>query len=250
MKNFLDLKSILIIVLILGMIIGGTIMANKNKRLANEVRMEVNLKNALNDSLLNYQNKEGEWVAEKLTLQADVETLEDENLNLSENQQKLLSKVKNLQKDKDVITAALVQQSAVIDSLTQFATAIDTVANTVTFAMDSDSLKYDIVVKNVEPIKELKPILNINRLEIPNEQFIEFHWEKDKTTPIAFSVTNSNSLFKTNDIDSYAIPELIKEEIDPTGWQKVKKWFKDNGQKVGIFVGGAVIGGLVVMGMQ
>lgn len=246
----LDLKSIAIIVLIVGMIVGGTIMTNRNKRLANEVRTEVNLKNALQDTVRTYQNKEGEWVAEKLTLQADVSTLEDDNLNLTENQKKLVSKVKNLQKDKDVITAALIEQSATIDSLEQFATNIDTVGNMISFVMNTDTLKYDIKVKNVKPLEELRPMLAINKLVIPNEQFIEFHWEDSKTTPIAFSVTNSNPLFITNNIDSYAIPELVKEEIDPTGWQKIKKWFKDNGQKVGIFAGGAVIGGLVVMGMQ
>jgi uncharacterized membrane-anchored protein YhcB (DUF1043 family) len=246
----LDLKSIAIIVLIIGMIIGGTIMTNRNKRLANEVRTEVNLKNALQDSIRTYQNKEGEWVTEKLTLQADVSTLEDDNLNLTENQKKLVSKVKNLQKDKDVITAALIEQSATIDSLEQFATNVDTVGNIISFIMNTDTLKYDIKVKNVKPIEKLRPMLAINKLVIPNKQFIEFHWEDSKTTPIAFSVTNSNPLFITNNIDSYAIPELIKEEINPTGWQKIKKWFKENGQKVGIFAGGAVIGGLVVMGMQ
>ena len=246
----LDLKIIAIIVLIVGIIIGGTIMTNKNKRLADEIKTEVNLKNALQDVIKTYQNKEGEWVAEKLTLQSDVEILEGDNLNLTENQQKLVSKVKELQKDKDVITAALVQQSATIDSLEQFATNIDTVNHTVDFVMDSDSLKYNIRVTNVKPLERLQPKLLITSLIIPNEQFIEFHWENDKTTPIAFSVTNSNPMFKTNNIDSYAIPELIKEEINPTGWQKVKAWFKENGKKIGIFAGGAVIGGLVVMGMQ
>ena len=246
----LDLKTIAIIVLIVGMIIGGTIMTNRNKRLADEIKTEVNLKNALQDVIKTYQNKEGEWVAEKLTLQADLEILEGDNLNLTENQQKLVSKVKELQKDKDVITAALVQQSATIDSLEQFATNIDTVNHTVDFVMDSDSLKYNIRVTNVKPLERLQLKLLITSLIIPNEQFIEFHWENDKTTPIAFSVTNSNPLFKTNNIDSYAIPELIKEEINPTGWEKVKAWFKENGKKIGIFAGGAVIGGLVVMGMQ
>ena len=63
-------------------------------------------------------------------------------------------------------------------------------------------------------IPELRPLLTISNFKIPNKQFVEFHWEDDKTTPIAFSVTNSNPLFITNNIESYAIPELIKEEID------------------------------------
>lgn len=249
-----DIKSIIIIVLIIGTVIGGTWLTNRNKRLVEEVRTEVNLKNALQDSINYYQNKEGEWVAEKLTLQADVKTLEDENLNLTENQKELMSKVKNLQKDKDVIAAALVEQEAMIEELSQFATDVEidtgSQAHTVHFVMDSDSLKYQINVSNVTVLPELKPKLTIANLRIPNKQFVEFHWEDGKTTPVAFSVTNSNPLFITNNIDSYAIPELVKEEIDPTGWQKFKAWIKKNGERVGTFIVGGVVGGLIVAGAQ
>lgn len=254
MKNFfnLDLRTVLIIVLIVGIIIGGSIMSSRIDKLHEKNRIETNLKNALQDSVRTYRNKEGLLVSEKLTLQASVKSLEDENLNLSDNQKKLIAKIKEVEKENNIIAAALINQTATIDSLESVATNIDTANNKIHFVMNTDSIKYDITVKNVKPIgiSKLKPILSINKMIIPNEQFIEFHWEDGETYPIAFSVTNSNPIFKVADIDSYVIPEVQKDKIKPNGWQKIKKWFKDNGKKIGIFFGGAVVGGLVVAGSK
>jgi hypothetical protein len=252
MKNFLnlDFKTITIIILIIVVIFGGGFFWNKNSKLQQQYNLEVNLKNALQDSIEYYQNKEGEWVAEKLTLQADLKDLEDENLNLSENQKRLVARLKTEQKEKDIIAAALAQQQVVIDSLLQAATNVDTVNNTIDFVKVTDTLEYDIQILEAKPIENGNPQMLIKKLRIPNELFVEFHWEDEKTHPIAVSVTNSNPMFKTNDLDSYAIPELQKEEINPTGWQKFKKFLKKNGEKVLVFLGGAAVGGLVVMGSQ
>ena len=83
MKNF-DFKTLAIIILIIGMMVGGGLWWNSHDKQQAKYNLEVNLKNALQDSIEHYQNKEGEWVAEKKTLQADIGTLEDENLNLTE----------------------------------------------------------------------------------------------------------------------------------------------------------------------
>jgi len=249
MKN-LDLKTIAIVVLIIVLMAGGGFWFNDHNKQQAKYNLEVNLKNALQDSIEYYQNKEGEWVAEKKTLQADISTLEDKNLNLTENQKELVRRIKNLSNKNDVIVAALARQEAVIDSLMQIATSIDTVKNTITFVKVTDTLEYDIKILNVKPLKSkvLQPTMFIKKLKIPNELFVEFHWEDGKTHPIAVSISNSNPLFKTNDIDSYAIPELQKDVVKPTGWQKIGNFFKKTGKYIGIFGAGAIVGGLVIAG--
>ena len=67
-----------------------------------------------------------------------------------------------------------------------------------------------------------------------NTQFIEFHWKNEKKIgyPIAFSVTNSNDLFKTTNIDSYVIPEIKKETVKPSFWNNLGTFFNTTGGKV------------------
>jgi hypothetical protein len=246
MKN-LDLKTIAIIVLLIAVMVGGGFFWNNNDNWKTKYALETNLKNALQDSLSTYKNKEGEWVSEKKTLQADINTLSGENLNLTDNQENLVKRIKSISKEKDVIAAALANQVVTIDSLTQLATNIDTVNHEIDFVASSDTLEYDITIKNVSPSDSLIiPLMSINKLVIPNEVFIEFHWEKEKLHPISFSMTNSNPLFKVTDLDSYVIPELQKDVVKPTGWKKFGNWFKENGKKIGIFLGGAVVGALAI----
>jgi hypothetical protein len=47
---------------------------------------------------------------------------------------------------------------------------------------------------------------------------------------------------KVSEINSYAIPNLKKEIVDPTGWEKVGVWLKKNGKTIGYAVGGVVVG--------
>ena len=243
----LDIKTIAIIILLLVVMVGGGFFWNNHDKWKAKYNLETNLKEALQDSIHIYQNKEGEWVSEKKTLQADISSLSDENLNLTDNQENLVKRIKSISNEKDVIAAALAYQVVTIDSLTQLATNIDTVNHEIDFVATSDSLEYDITVKNVSPSDSLiMPLMSINKLVIPNEVFIEFHWEKEKTHPIAFSMTNTNPLFKVTDLDSYVIPEIQKDIIKPTGWKKFGNWFKENGKKVGIFLGGVVIGALAI----
>ena len=63
--------------------------------------------------------------------------------------------------------------------------------------------------------------------------------------PIGFSVTNTNPLFETVNIDSYAIPELQKTDLTPTNWNKFTNFFKTNGKYIVAF-GIAVAGGSIL----
>ena len=238
----------IVLVLIL-LIVGGGIFnfqRNKIKEWKSKHQTEVKLNNALNDSVDYYQNALGEEVAEKLTIQASVKQLEERNANLTASQQELVRRVKALDEDKKIITAALVEAEARIDSMLGTGwVEVNPEDTTINFTDTTEFLVYDITIGNAIPASPLKdPSILFNHFSMPNKQFIEFHWKNDKKEgyPIEFSVSNSNKYFKTYNINSYAIPELQKEVINPTGWQKVGRWFKKNGKIVGYVAGGVVVG--------
>ncbi len=240
--------ALLLVILLL--ILGGgflKIQHNKILKLRTEKLAEVKLKNALLDTLHIYQNKDSLWVAEKLTIQASVKDLENDKVQLTANQQRLIAKVKDVEKENSVITAALIQANFIIDSLQHGGLVlVDTVNKTVSFIEPDDpDIQYNFTATGVLPFPpNTKPSLLINSLRLPNEQFVAFHWVDDRKAgyPIAFSLTNSNKYVKVNDINSYAIPQLQKEVINPTGWGKFGQWIKKNGKIVGYVAGGVVVG--------
>lgn len=239
-----------LVLVILLLILGGGFMKiqhNKILTLRTEKLAEVNLRNALLDTVHIYQNKEKDWVAEKLTIQADIKDLEDDKVQLTADQQRLITKVNEVNKENSIITAALVQANFIIDSLQHGGlVVVDTVNKTVSFIEpENPDIRYDFTATGVLPFPpNTKPSLLINSLNLPNEQFVEFHWrdQKKEGYPIAFSITNSNKYVKVNNINSYAIPELQKVVINPTGWEKFGQWFKKNGKIVGYVAGGVVVG--------
>jgi hypothetical protein len=123
---------------------------------------------------------------------------------------------------------------------------VDTTNKTVEFIEPNNpDIKYHFTARGVLPFPtNIKPTLLINNITLPNEQFVEFHWldNKKEGYPIAFSVTNTNKFVKVYDVNSYAIPELKKEIVNPTGWEKVGQWFVKNGKIVGYVAGGIVVG--------
>jgi hypothetical protein len=50
---------------------------------------------------------------------------------------------------------------------------------------------------------------------------------KEKDYPVKGTIVNSNPYIKTNEMDSFIIPEVKKEDIKPTFWQKTKKSAKN-----------------------
>lgn len=261
----LNLGVVILIGLALVILIGGgfTLHSKKVNKLQNELLAETKLKNALTDTITVYQNKEKEWVSEKLTIQASLKDLEKENTTLTQTQENLLKRIKNveseknkLKEEKQVIAAALIESKILVDSLLhQGQTVVDTTTKQVTFTDKYEktvndvkyTMNYDFIVGNVLPADSLlKPSLMINSLYFPNEQFVNFNWKNNKKEgyPISFSVSNSNGFYKTVNIESYAIPNLDKELINPTGWQKFKGFFTENGNKL-IYIG---IGGVAGVG--
>jgi hypothetical protein len=77
---------------------------------------------------------------------------------------------------------------------------------------------------------------------MPNKSFVSFQFDKTKGNPVSFSVSNSNKYFHVANIESYAIPGINKDIVQPTGWQKTWGWIKRNGTIIIVGVGGVVAG--------
>lgn len=253
----INLVTLLLIgvILLLLIVFGWNIYINNVNKLEDKIETEVKLRDALLDKVIYYQNKEKEWVAEKLTIQTSIKNLENINGKLSSNQKELLNRISEINKSNNIIAAALIQTQVKIDSLIhKGSTTVDTLTKKITF---SDSYKeenkevyYSFVVKNILPSPiTAKPVLLIDSLHFPNKQFIEFHWKNDKKKgyPVSFSISNSNGYFKTIDVDSYVIPQISKEKLNPNGWQKIGNFFIRNGNTL-MWIGiGGIIGATTVL---
>jgi hypothetical protein len=238
MKFLLNKTNIIIIVIAAVIIFGGAYFYdNKLNNLRNELQIERNLKMALIDSVEYYTNKHNEVVAEKLTLQVKLKDLGKINDDLSVNQKELLNRLFEIEKEKEIIAAALVDMQFKVDSLLD--NGVVTVQDSsVTFSKINDNINYKIRVNNVRPIDSYEPSLYFEQINIFNRQFIEFHWEdnKDYGYPVSFSITNTNPYFLVNDVDSYIIPEIKKVEVKPTFWQKFGETLKSGKDNV-IWIG-------------
>jgi DNA-binding CsgD family transcriptional regulator len=239
-------KNHMIIVIILLLLFGmGATIYFQHKSILNlkdKYQTEVKLKDALLDSNHYYINKRGEWVVERLSLQESLKNLEKMNGQLTTSQKEMLARIEDLNKSNTTIAAALIKSQVTIDSLLSHSSAIiDSVNKNLTFR---DSVlnkkkeaifKYDITINKAVPaFASIKPTIMFNNITLPNTQFIEFHWKNEKKIgyPIAFSVTNSNDLFKTTNIDSYVIPEIKKETVKPSFWNNLGTFFNTTGGKV------------------
>lgn len=240
-----------ILLVIILMLVGSGIynfQRNKIDRLDSKYKSEVKLKNALTDSISVFKDKEGNWVTEKLTIQGRVDNLLEDSTRLTASQKQLLLKVEDGNKKNTILTAALIKSNFIIDSLKHGGIVdVDTTNKTVKFTeLINPDIRYDFLATGVLPFPiNSKPSLFINNLTLPNDQFIEFHWDDDKKAdyPIAFSVTNTNKYVKVYDVNSYAIPALQKTDIDPTGWEKFGAWMNRNQKYMKWFGGGALVGG-------
>lgn len=250
LKNYKIIGIVIAIILILSLIVYFQHQSIVNLKEKN--KSEVNLRNALLDSVSRYQNERHEWVAEKLSLQETVKNLDKITGQLNSMQKELVTRIKEVEKGNDIIAAALFDTNVKIDSLLHKGeTIVDTTGRKITFRdlykKDKKEVHYSFIVGEVLPADfKIKPTLLIDSLYFPNTQFIDFKWKNDKKAgyPISFSVTNSNDFFKTGNVESYIIPQITKEHLNPNGWQKFENFFIRNGNKVfyisvGVGVGAA-----------
>jgi hypothetical protein len=222
-------------------------MCGDQKKLKDADIQATNLNKALTDTLHHFQTKEGNWGVEKRTMQTDLSNLKDKNLVLTANQKSLIQEVERQNKNGQVIAAALIELTAKVEGLTNDKPTSVT-DSSATFAEKSPDLDYDLTISNMRPIQFKTPTLKINRIAFPNTQTVNFHWkdERQEGYPISFSVVNTNKYFKVTDIQSYAIPELTREKVKPTFWQKVGKFSKTTGGKIVFFGAGFALGAAII----
>ena len=245
-----NIITTIIILLFVGLSATVYFQNKKILKLTDKYQSEVKLKNALLDTITVFKNKEGEWVKEKLTIQATVSSLERMNNQLTSSQKELLKRVSEIEKTNSIIAAALIETNVKLDSLKNNKGIVNKNDSSVVFNDSTSDLQYTLKVHHVLPIKGYVPTLSFEKFNLPNKQFIEFHWKNNKKIgyPVSFSVSNTNKYFKTYNINSYTIPEIKKNNLKPTGWDKFKQWFKNGGNK-GIYLGGGIVigGGIVYL---
>jgi len=242
----LNLVTVIIIVtvLLVGTGIGFYKLGNDLKAMKTVISDKEKTTNALNNSVKFYTNKYNEVVAEKLTLQGTVKEVIDKNNKLNANQVDLMNRVKEINKKYIIIAAANVKLMVKIDSLESSIGVYNATTNEITYKDSTKEISYNIVANNVIELKDKKSKIKFNTLYLPNTQKINFQWSKDSKLdhPVSFSVSNTNKYFKVYDIDSYIIPEVNKEVIKPSGWQKIGNFFTKTGGKISIFGVGVGVG--------
>jgi hypothetical protein len=243
MKDFIKKNSQIVAILVMAVLFFlmsssyEATLTERNKQLKQtELLLE-----AVNDKMDSITVENGKLSYSKRTLQADVKQLKDMEHLLTDEQNKLMSKVNKANKEKQVIAAALVKTQAELTKIkgkTGFKN--DT---TLALYMYTDSLSYEIEVSGVALSKDSAKH-EIVSLKIPNEMYIDFKWgTKKEGYPVSFSITNSSPYMKTYNIESYIIPEIEKEKLKPSFTQKVDNFFRDNKKPfmIGFGVGAAAV---------
>lgn len=245
MKEFFFKTYRYFIILLFCFIIGGYVVLTQKANYNNTITEKNKLLSALTDSVSYHKNIYGETVATKKTLQAKISELTNSNIILTNKQKELFNRINTVNKEKKVIAAALIETEIklknILDSINQ-SVVID--SNKISFSGNNEYFGYHMTIFDVKPIGSKNPVLGIDSLYFYNKQFINFHWDNNRKSdyPISFSVSNSNPYFFTSNIESYVIPTLKKDLVDPTGWMKVKNWFKNNWDNSLFFMGGVLIG--------
>jgi hypothetical protein len=249
-----SLKNVIILLLLF---FGGFVVFQyfgNDRDWSDKYNLSTKLSEALADSVEHFKTENGELGAEKRTLQGNIDDILKENDNLSKNQESLLNTIKRINKEhrgeKEVWAAARITYETLIDSMNNvIATAanIDTVNNVVSFVQTDTAAHfiYDLDVLGVRPYPEsIVPEMRFNKVDFPNAQTITFQFDKTKRKdfPVSFTVLNTNQYYKVYDLDSYTIPNIQKEVVNPTTGQKIWKWFKINGKYVLVGAAGYAIG--------
>ncbi|MFW6272271.1 MAG: hypothetical protein ACOC2U_00640 [bacterium] len=219
---------------------------NKVSELKTTVENKDNLTKALVDSVDHYKDENGRLVYEKRTLQADISELSDKNIKLSESQKKLMNHVKELNKENDVLNSAYIETKTELNELKDNLGEVDTLNKRVTFKDSTEFVEYELLVNNVLPYKNKKPRLSFDKFTINTDYNVDFVWgDKKEGYPVSVKLTYDNPFVQTKNVESYIIPNVKPDVVEPSGWNKVKKWFKNKSNfLIGVGVGfgaGAII---------
>jgi type II secretory pathway component PulJ len=206
------------------------------------------LETALRAEMVVTKNALGQETATKRSLQTNVQELQALKGELSASKQELLRYVTAENKKHPVIAATVIKQQVQVAKIESGKPVAQT-DSSVTFRVQSDSLSYEAQVQNITARKDSLPRLTLRNLSIPNTASVSFSWgTKQEGYPVSVSVTNSNPLFHTSNIESVVIPELKKETLRPTLWEKIGTGVKVNRTPFLVGVGAGVVGALLLSG--
>ena len=164
-------------------------------------RTDTSLVTALRDSVRYSRDAQGRVVAEKRAIEADFTTVQAHAAELSGNQRGLLHDVASLPRAqrKTVSSATSIQQVVRIQAIDSLPTKAPGPGRT--WVRKSDTLSYRISAFG-------DSVLRIEKLEIPNRlSLITYRGVQQE---LHVQVTNSNSIFRTQDVDAI-VPEKPKK---------------------------------------
>ena len=242
MTSHLNTYRITILSFVLLVFFGIQFHLNRTESLTNKYELELKLQEAFRDSIRSYQFKNGLILQEKKSLQGKLKKLQSRQADLTTEQQSLLTTVRRLQKEqkkqKLIFAAAQIQYKKLIDSInTQMGVLQqqDSKNHQMVFtnANSDGHIEFEIETEHLLSNRN-HPKLYIKSLDFPNTQTVTFNFDKNqrKDYPISFSIINSNPYFKAHSIESYVIPNIEKKIVDPNASQKIKNWFKRNGNQL------------------
>jgi hypothetical protein len=202
---------------------------------------DLRLARALQDKLRTERDSQGHVRTEKLTLQGSDTQLAQVQEQLTASQRALLATVRAYKKDEKKSGRKLIAAGRVETAVSLGPGGIPFIeaekispVDTLIFVYKSDSLNYQATVW----VKEHQLVLDA--LSLPNVATVAFSYnEKEPGVPVAFSITNSNPLFRTANVESYAIEGLRPGKKGKT---KVGLFLRKLGRDVLFFLGGAVVG--------
>ena len=242
MTRSLNTNRITIISFVLLLFFGIQFHINQTESLTNKYEIELKLREAFRDSIRSYQLKNEVIILEKRSLQGRLKNLQSRVEDLNNQQRSLLRTIERLQKErkkhKSIFAAAQIRYKKLIDSM-----------NTqIGVLQQQDSRNHEMVFTNTNTDGHIEfeietehlisngkhPKLHIKSLDFPNTQTVTFNFDTNqrKDYPVSFSVINSNPHFKAQSIESYVIPNIQKKIVDPNASQKIKNWFKRNGNQL------------------
>lgn len=230
------------IIIVLAILLGLTLIFHFKSKITSNKKFENQLKltEALTDTIDVYKLKNGELVEEKRSIQGDYNKILGDKIILTASQKALLEKVKSLNKERkresEIFAAAQIKYKIFIDSLNIVignVSSVDTINNNLSFIEKGNDkhFTYNIDIIGVRPYPtDSKPKISFKEIDFPNTQTVTFNFDKTKRKdyPVSFSVINTNPYFKSENIESYAIQGLQKNQVNPSTWNKAWSWIKSN----------------------
>lgn len=238
-----------LLALCLLLLVGMGLLSQQQNNTEGKLREKVKLEQALRAEMEVSKDDLGNVTSEKLALQASVKDLNKIKDELTLEKQQLLGFVEKQDKQNKLLAAAIVQMGVEVKEL-RAGVPVAITDSSAQFAVVTDTISYRAEIANVRIIPNIPPTLLIRDLKIPNQSQVSFQWgEKKEGYPVSFKITNTNPLFKTYNIESYAIPELKKEVVRPNLGQRLGLTIKNGKTPFVIGLSAGAVGVLFLTGV-